>query len=298
MTLQQLIYFKEVAETLHFTKAAQNLYVTQSALSYAIGALERELAVPLFVRESGKRVELTSFGVTLLPMADRALGCIDEIEDTIQKMRNPMSGIVNIAYSYMNGWKFIPGMLGSFTRDNSSREISLSFEINHHAAHFEEDVVLGNIDLAFSCMSELDGLTTVPIVQQRLYVMLPCNHPLSDRESIRIDDILDETLVGHHQGRNLDRWINELYRVRGHKPNTLLYPDDWTVQVSLVALSKGIAILPELPIERNAVKIIPLDDPMSTRSVYMMWAKNRKLPPAVACVRDYCLEYCKNLPLI
>jgi DNA-binding transcriptional LysR family regulator len=36
MTLQQLIYFREVASTLNFTKAAHNQYVSQSALSYSI----------------------------------------------------------------------------------------------------------------------------------------------------------------------------------------------------------------------------------------------------------------------
>lgn len=89
-----------------------------------------------------------------------------------------------------------------------------------------------------------------------------------------------------------------MYRLRGLKPNTAEYADDWTVQASLVALDKGIAILPRLPLEQDVVKMIPLDDPMNIRNVYMMWAKNRKLPPAVECVRDYCLEYCKSLALI
>ena len=47
MTLQQLIYFREVAETLNFTRASKNLNVTQSTLSYSIIALERELELVL-----------------------------------------------------------------------------------------------------------------------------------------------------------------------------------------------------------------------------------------------------------
>ena len=47
MTLQQLIYFREVADTRNFTKASKNLNVTQSALSYSIISLERELELPL-----------------------------------------------------------------------------------------------------------------------------------------------------------------------------------------------------------------------------------------------------------
>ena len=55
MTLQQLIYFREVADTRNFTKASKNLNVTQSALSYSIISLERELELPLFIRSCGRK---------------------------------------------------------------------------------------------------------------------------------------------------------------------------------------------------------------------------------------------------
>ena len=72
MTLQQLIYFREVADTRNFTKASKNLNVTQSALSYSIISLERELELPLFIRSCGRKIELTSYGSVLLPMAAQA----------------------------------------------------------------------------------------------------------------------------------------------------------------------------------------------------------------------------------
>lgn len=55
MTLQQIKYFLEVAKTQNFTVAAKNLFVAQSSLSYAIRELERELAIPLFVRHIKKK---------------------------------------------------------------------------------------------------------------------------------------------------------------------------------------------------------------------------------------------------
>ena len=70
MTYQQLVCFIEVKKTLNFTKAAQNLHVTQSALSYSIVSLEKDLGVPLFVRQSGQGIRLTSYGRSLYPMAE------------------------------------------------------------------------------------------------------------------------------------------------------------------------------------------------------------------------------------
>lgn len=298
MTLQQLIYFKEVAETLHFTKAAQNLYVSQSALSYAISGLEHQLGVPLFVRESGKNVALTSFGQALLPMAEKAIKNFDEIEDAIQKIRNPMSGIVNIAYSYINGNRFIPKMFSKFNDDNAFKEISISFEINHSRTHFEDDVALGNLDLAFSCTPETEGLTVVPFARQELFVVMPPNHPLSGRERVTVDDIKNDVLLGYDQNRNLDRRVHEIFRSCGLKPNIDNYAHDWSEQLSLISLGMGIGIMPRLPFEPGLVKEVPLDHPLHTRDIYMMWANNRELPAAVRYVRDYCLTFYKEPPLV
>lgn len=52
MNLQQLYYFKTIAQLEHYTKAAEQLNVSQSRLSHAIGDLEKELAGDI-VRPSG-----------------------------------------------------------------------------------------------------------------------------------------------------------------------------------------------------------------------------------------------------
>ena len=51
MNLQQLYYFKTIAQLEHYTKAAEQLNVSQSRLSHAIGDLEKELQVTLFVHQ-------------------------------------------------------------------------------------------------------------------------------------------------------------------------------------------------------------------------------------------------------
>jgi LysR family transcriptional activator of glutamate synthase operon len=50
MELQQLKYFREVAEREHVTRASEKLFVSQSAVSRAVTQLEEELRVPLFYR--------------------------------------------------------------------------------------------------------------------------------------------------------------------------------------------------------------------------------------------------------
>lgn len=46
MNLQQLYYFRKLAEVQHYTKAAKALYITQPSLSDSIDSLEHEFPFP------------------------------------------------------------------------------------------------------------------------------------------------------------------------------------------------------------------------------------------------------------
>lgn len=64
MTLRDIDYILEVAQTQNFNRAAENLYTAQPTLSYHIKAVEDELGFLIFSR-SGK-------GATLTPEIGRA----------------------------------------------------------------------------------------------------------------------------------------------------------------------------------------------------------------------------------
>src|SRR5213076_1818288 len=68
--VRDLRYFLAVARELSFTRAAETLYISQPALSKQIRAVERQLRVSLFAREStGAR--LSRAGSELVPFAER-----------------------------------------------------------------------------------------------------------------------------------------------------------------------------------------------------------------------------------
>lgn len=76
MTLNQLRYFRVLADTEHYTKAADVLNIAQPSLSRAIALLEEELGVLLFTRR-GRNVVLTDAGRAFLRYVATGLDTLD-----------------------------------------------------------------------------------------------------------------------------------------------------------------------------------------------------------------------------
>ena len=83
MELEQLRIFCTVAACRSFTRAAGQLFVSHSTTSRAVSALERELGVPLLVRDR-HTVALTPAGQTLLTGAEDLLRQADALAAAVQ----------------------------------------------------------------------------------------------------------------------------------------------------------------------------------------------------------------------
>ena len=96
MNLQQLYYFKTIAELEHYTKASEVLSISQSSLSHAIQSMEEELNVKLFARR-GRNVVLTKYGKMLLPYVTQSLGTLEDGLARLDEEINPDTGSATIA---------------------------------------------------------------------------------------------------------------------------------------------------------------------------------------------------------
>lgn len=97
MELRHLLYFKTVAEELHFTKAATKLYISQPPLSRQIKELEEELGAQLFIR-SNKRVELTNAGKYFKKEVDIIFNKLEESKSIVRQIHEGESGALKIGY--------------------------------------------------------------------------------------------------------------------------------------------------------------------------------------------------------
>src|ERR1700761_9801668 len=97
MEIRHLVYFKMVAEELHFSKAATRLFISQPPLSRQIKELEDELGVQLFTRKN-KRVNLTDAGKYFKEEVDAIFARLEESKSIVQQIYKSESGELKIGY--------------------------------------------------------------------------------------------------------------------------------------------------------------------------------------------------------
>lgn len=97
MDLRHLLYFKTVAEHLHFRKAAAALFISQPPLSRQIRELEEELGVQLFVRNN-KRVTITDAGQYFKAEVDAIFAKLEESKSIVRQIHLSESGELKIGY--------------------------------------------------------------------------------------------------------------------------------------------------------------------------------------------------------
>lgn len=108
--------FVLVAEEKSFSKAAEKLFIEQSAVSKAIKRLEDNLGVTLFLRTQ-RRVELSTKGMTLLPIAKQVLQSSNDFIHLAQDKESELSGVIKFGATSPLSFLFLPEVIFQVSKD-------------------------------------------------------------------------------------------------------------------------------------------------------------------------------------
>lgn len=97
MELRHILYFKTLAEELHFGNAAKKLFISQPPLSRQIKELENELQVDLFHRNN-KKVELTEAGQYFYSQINELIDHLEQVKNTTRLIHEQVSGELRLGY--------------------------------------------------------------------------------------------------------------------------------------------------------------------------------------------------------
>lgn len=206
MNFEQLKYFLTINKTSSFTKAAKELFISQPHLSQSISKLEDELGVKLFNRTTHS-VSLTNDGKVFLKYASRINGdyvkLMEELEGD-RKMNDRISvGIVTTFSDY--GYS---KMLDSFERSIKGLTINKIWGGSNLLlnkllmAEIQACIIIAGEEQ----LKELD-LKYEKICVDNLMLMLSKDNPLSEKEKIRLSDLIGEDVYIFSGSKNVDRTV-------------------------------------------------------------------------------------------
>jgi DNA-binding transcriptional LysR family regulator len=124
VTPSRLQTFLAVIEAGSARAAAAQLSVTESAVSAALAALQREVGVALFERD-GRGLRLTEAGTEFSGYARRILGLIEEGIAAARQGAAPEQGRLRIGTVSTAGEYLVPGLLASFRRRHPLVDVTL-----------------------------------------------------------------------------------------------------------------------------------------------------------------------------
>ena len=294
MNLQQLYYFRKLAEVQHYTEAAKALYITQPSLSDSIASLEHELSVSLF-QKKGRGVQLTKYGQEFYEYVNQALGILEHGIAAVREKSDSVTGTIDIGC--------IPTLLGDFLPNAldlyHEKCPQVSFNIFHEKSiPVAEGVSSGTYDIGLCSMVEnKDDLVFVPITYQELVVIVRNDHPLAVHDSIELTALKGYMLSTYRDTIPIGKTISKILKEKGMEA-VYSYDDEISIAGRINHSSKT-AIVADTPFLKqfdNLKKIHLTDVPKDTRMIYLVYSKKNFITAAVEAFANFMVAHCLNLP--
>lgn len=288
MNLRQLYYFKTIAELQHYTKAAEKLFVSQSSLSHAIQELESELNAEFFVRK-GRNIVLTKYGELFLPYVQQALSTLETGRATLESYINPNTGTV-VMSAFPSLAQFVPDIIVRYLSETNRVDVRFQFQQEGYS-DIHRRLLEGSIDLAFGTMIDSPLVEGSYIGNHPLVLLAAAGHPLAQRDSADLRELDGEDFIAFDKAGQLRAQTNRVFQELGVKPNIIMETPQDMIIFGLVAANHGVSITPyPLGGAPYNVKTLRISNNIPNRRLYLMWNKERYIPPAAEYFRDFVVR--------
>lgn len=295
MELQQLKYFKAVADIGKISEAAENVFVSAPALSTSISRLEKELGFPLFDR-TNNRILLNAQGNIFLKHVNQIFDSLESAKQEMQQSLLPQQPRISLLSINTTMWvNPITAFLSEHPQYTlSTTSVSLPI-LSQQGLDSEYSFLLAyDSDLPDYLAEELDSLF---LFRSYPTVAIHKDHPLAKKTELDIRMLAEEKLF-------LPAPNHPLY-VRLQKLFTLydlpMPPEsDYSLMIRLkmVSENQGITFITNsatqaIPLPN--IRFIPLATPFEPWNANLYWRKDQPLTQCETILKDFFQHFYESL---
>ncbi len=283
LDVRRMRVLREVALQGSFSAAAEALSFTQSAVSQQIAALEREAGAVL-VERSARGVRLTEAGEAVVRHTDTILSRLSEAEAELEAIAGLRGGRLRMAAFESAGATLMPLAIRDFAERHPGIELSMSMgepeEMEPQLKSGELDVVIG----FGSRLDEDDGIERRLLIEDPMFLVLPKDHPLANKRSLRLADLAGDAWIGGRPSCECNRLIYGACTRAGFDPRIAFETDDYAAVQGFVAAGVGVSLIAELGLRtiRDDIVVRDIGRETPVRKIYAAAAGGYRTPATAA----------------
>jgi DNA-binding transcriptional LysR family regulator len=284
MDINMLEAFLVLADNLNFTKSAEHLYISQPAFSRKITRLEDEFGCQLFTRNK-RTVELTEYGRAFYEYAQGIYASYTKWNLDLKQLKSKKTGRLRVGYLQDLPHRLFPKTIKKFQREYD--QIDLSFT-DCSMTDIINRLLSNDIDIGFSLSgdyTEHEKISNTKLLTMPYCVALPDDHPLASRESLKVEELKDESFVmnsldGYGPG---SRYVLNICAMAGFEPNVAAFTSFVPSMLILVKSGVGITIVAHTArqVAPDGVKLVLLDSDQAPPTTLGLLRKASNGNPAI-----------------
>lgn len=289
LSLKQIRYFTEIAESGSFRQAAFRLDVTQPALSNQIAVLEKLLDLQLFER-SKNGTTTTVEGRELLPSAKRILEEVHGFASKSRTLSGGGMGTYRLGVTPTLGPYLLPHILSPIHAQHHDLKLYVREEA---PSDLEAGLLDRRHDLILSTQPIMSKeLTVYPLFREPLKFAVSMDHRLARKPRLNRMDLLGEQVLTISEHHLFHRQIVELCEKVGAEVRRDFEGTSLDTLRQMVVMGMGTAFLPALYVkseirEENELRIADVEGVNVVRNHVLVW---RKTSPEKSFYRELARE--------
>ncbi len=277
--LTDLQLIVNIGDASSLTRGAEKSHLSLPAASNRVKNLEDHFGTRLFHRNS-QGVTLTPSGEAFLRHARLVLRQIDHLRGDIHEYARGIKGQVRMVANTTAMTEFMPAVLSRYLASHPDVTVELRERLSYLVIKAVSD---GSADIGIvagrPAASELEYL---PYREDRLVLVTPSEHPLSDLKEVAFANTLSYEYVGLSEWSAIHAFLIQAADKLGHPFRFRVEVGSFEAVCRMIEANVGIGVVPERAAQRYAqrlnIKLVRLSDEWAERKLHICVRQLEQLP--------------------
>jgi len=294
MNLEQLRYFKIVAEEENIAKAAAKLCISSPALHSTIARLEKYVGYSMFDKK-GRYIYLNAHGKVMYKYVCEFLDLYDRLQVDMVACTNKQSNednVIRIGVSALTLWQ---EPIMAYLDAHQEAKID---HVSLKTKQMVDEGVLSGFDFIITDVHDIKSdlwKYCILIPEDNPVIIVNGSNPLAYKDRVEAEDLIDKPFIALSQGYSSRHYFDQVMEFLNIKPH-IYTESDYPLRSALIKAGKGIGISTvygSMATLLEGLVAVPIN-PAIPRVQALFWRKDKKLLEQQLDFKEYLINFFKK----